>query len=79
MNQNNFVSYLMELLGLVVTIVLAYGKFMAKNRELELRIKYLEEKSNSRDQKDDRIFMKLDEITKELTNIRVELADKADR
>jgi len=60
------------LLGLMITIIIGYGKLMSKIRELELRVGMVEKQ-------DDKILVKLDKIADQIADIKEDLSYKQDK
>lgn len=63
---------ILYVLGLLITIVVGYGKLMAKIRELELRVGMVEKQ-------DDKILIKLDKIADQIADIKEDLSYKQDK
>lgn len=60
------------LIGLMITIIVGYGKLMSKIKELELRVAMMEKQ-------DDKILMKLDKIADQIADIKEDLSYKQDK
>lgn len=60
-------------------IIGVYVRAQVKQKELEMKIKTLEDRTTRVEQEDHHIYKKLDQITQMLTDIKVQLANKLDR
>lgn len=72
-----------QILGTLIAAVIAYGKWTAKNREFEFRLTMVEKQFNSSkeesEKRDDRIYTKLESISEEITELKIEVSKKTDR
>lgn len=59
--------------------IAAYGKFQAKDKEKELRIKYLEKAEEEKQTIISKVFDRLEYMQRDLTAIRLEMKDKQNR
>lgn len=71
--------YATEIIGFICAGVIYYGKLTAKNKELEMLVRGLQDKMQIQDKQDDRIISKLDNITDKLNSIEIQMQNKQDR
>lgn len=72
-------SGVLEVLAFAGTMITVYIKIQIKIKEIEMNIMRINEKMTFAEKQDDKILERLDKIFDEITTMKIELIQKADK
>ena len=79
----DFLSRLVGILAFFGVIIAGYTRLVTKIKELEFKVdnmqRQIDTAGNDAEKKEDRIMNKLDEMSKDINQIKIDLRDKQDR
>jgi seryl-tRNA synthetase len=79
----DFLSRLVGILAFFGVIIAGYTRLVTKIKELEFKVdnmqRQIDAAGNDAEKKEDRIMNKLDEMSKDINQIKIDLRDKQDR
>jgi len=73
------ITNIIEIVSFAVALVSVYVRMQVKQKEQEMKIVALEQRATRAEQDDHDLNKKLDKIMEMLTDIKIELKEKADR